>query len=108
MATIGAPGKTRAGEPRREVLENPFRAGDRVRIPAGTPFKSTNPSLAGRHKTKRTQTVTVEEALSGVRVWTKNGRVLSRLPRIRTTSSGGYEKDIIITDEIVLLNAERF
>lgn len=100
------PQKTQATEPRREVLKNPFRAGESIRIPAGTPFKSTNPSLRGRQKTKRTQTLTVGQAMPGVRVWTKNGRVLSRLPRIRTTSSGGYEKDITITDEIVLLNAE--
>lgn len=108
MATAASPEKTQAEEPRREVLENPFRAGDRITIPAGTPFRSNNPSLSGRRKTKRTQTITVEEAMSGVRVWTKNGRVLSRLPKVRTTSSGGYEKDISVTDEVVLLNAERY
>lgn len=93
-------------EETREVLTNPFQEGEEVSIPAGTTYTSTNPSLKGRLKTKRTQTVVVAESFPAFLVRTKTDRVLIRPLRIRTTGSGGYAKDINITEQIVRLNGK--
>jgi hypothetical protein len=93
-------------EETREVLTNPFQEGEEVSIPAGTTYTSTNPALKGRLKTKRTQTVTVAETFPAFLVRTKTDRVLIRPLRIRTTGSGGYAKDINITEQIVRLNGK--
>lgn len=90
----------------REILTNPFQVGDQVMIPAGTTFTSTNPSVKGRQKTKRSQVVTVEETFPAFLVRTKTNRILVRPLRIRTKGSGGYAKDINITEMIVRLNGK--
>ena len=88
----------------RDILTNPFQPGDRVIIPAGTTYVTANPTIKGRHRSKRAVTVVVEEAYPAFLVRTANGRVLSRPPRIRTTGSGGYDKNINITEQIVVMN----
>jgi hypothetical protein len=90
----------------REVLTNPFQVGERVTIPAGTTYTTTNPTIRGRQKTKRAQTVTVDDTFPAFLVRTKSDRVLVRPLRIRTTGSGGYAKDINITEQIVRLNGK--
>lgn len=88
----------------REVLTSPFNVGDSVMIPAGTTYTTANPAVRGRHKTKRAITVTVDDVFPAFLVRTKTDRILVRPLRIRTTGSGGYAKDINITEQIVRLN----
>lgn len=93
-------------EETREVLTNPFEVGEEVSIPAGTTYTSTDPSLKGRLKTQQALTVIVAEVFPASLVRTKNDRVMTRPLRIRTTGSGGYAKDINITEQIVRLNGK--
>jgi hypothetical protein len=93
-------------EETREVLSNPFQIGEEVTIPAGTTYTSSNPAVKGRQKTKRTQTVTVADTFPAFVVRTKTDRLLIRPLRIRTTGSGGYAKDINITESIVRMNGK--
>lgn len=90
----------------REVLKNPFEVGDTVLIPAGTTYTTTNPTLKGRHKTKRATSVLVEDSFPAFFTRSKSGRIMGRPLRIRTTGSGGYWKDINITEAIVTINGK--
>lgn len=99
-----APAPVQSSKETREVLVNPFKVGDKVSIPAGTTYTSSNPALKGRNKTGRAQTVTVLDSFPSFLTRTKSGRILARPFRIRTTGSGGYWKDITITEKIIRMN----
>lgn len=90
----------------REVLVNPFQAGETVTIPAGTVYTSTDPELKGRLKTQRAETVVVDETFPASLVRTQSQRVLVQPLRIRTTGPDGYTKDINITEKIIRLNGK--
>lgn len=90
----------------REVLMNPFQNGDSVLIPAGTTYTTTDPKMRGRHKTRRASTVVVDDSFPAFFVRTQSGRIMGRPLRIRTTGSGGYWKDINITESVVTLNGK--
>lgn len=92
----------------REVLVNPFRVGDKVTLPAGTPYRTKDPELKGQQRTAHKQTVTVEQAVPGFIVRKPTGEVQSRLPRIRTSGSGKYKKNISITNDIIMANKQLF
>lgn len=105
MATATATPKTES----REVLANPFKPGDTIVIPAGTTYTSTAPTLKGRQKVKRAHTVKVSETLPAhlaPRNSDKGSKVLVRPLRVRAKASGGYWKDINITEKVVKLNGK--
>lgn len=93
----------------RQVLVNPFKAGESIMIPAGVTFTSTAPTLKGRQVVKRGHKVTVSDSVP-VRVQPRNSEkgsnFLVRPPRIRAKGSGGYWKDITLTEAIVKLNGK--
>lgn len=93
----------------REVLTNPFKAGERITIPSGTVFTSTAPTAKGRQVVKRAHKVTVMDSIPA-RVQPRNSekgsKVLVRPVRVRAKGSGGYWKDITLTEKIVRLNGK--
>lgn len=90
----------------REVLVNPFRAGETVTIPAGTMYTTTDPAHKGRQKMERAMTVVVDEIFPASLVRTRSQQVLVQPLRIRTTCADGYSKDINITEKIIRLNGK--
>ena len=93
----------------RQVLANPFKVGEQVTIPAGTPYTSTAPTLKGRQVVKRAHKVVVSETTTPViapRNSEKGSKVLVRPVRIRAKGSGGYWKDITLTEKIVKANGK--
>lgn len=93
----------------REVLVNPFKVGESIVIPAGTPFTSSAPTLKGRQVVKRAHKVTVNEAIPAhlaPRNSDTGSKVLVRPLKVRAKGSGGYWKDINITEKIVKLNGK--
>jgi hypothetical protein len=109
MATATATRKTAKDQSTREVLANPFKAGEKITIPSGTIFTSTAPTLKGRQKVKRAHKVTVVDSIPA-RVQPRNSekgsKVLVRPVRVRAKGSGGYWKDITLTEKIVKLNGK--
>jgi hypothetical protein len=119
-ATATAPRKTRqngtATAPRksqtdgtRQVLTNPFKAGEQITIPSGTVFTSSAPTAKGRQVVKRSHKVTVVDAIPAKvqpRNSEKGSKVLVRPVRVRAKGSGGYWKDITLTEKIVKLNGK--
>lgn len=101
--------KTRAKSDTRQVLVNPFKAGDSVVIPSGTVFTSAAPTAKGRQVVKRSHKVTVSDivpAKVAPRNSEKGSKVMVRPSRIRAKGSGGYAKDITLTVKIVKLNGK--
>lgn len=93
----------------REVLANPFKPGETILIPAGATYTSTAPTLKGRQKVKRAHKVTVSESIPAQlapRNSEKGSKVLVRPLRVRAKASGGYWKDINITEKIIKLNGK--
>lgn len=96
-----------SNENTREVLVNPFNIGDSITIPSGTIFTSTNPSLKGRQQVKRAHKVTISDTIPArvaPRRSERGAKVLVRPLRIRAKGSGGYFKDITLTEKIVRMN----
>lgn len=108
-ATATAPRKTQKNATSREVLVNPFKAGEQITIPSGTVFTSTAPSAKGRQVVKRSHKVTVIDSIPA-RVQPRNSetgaKFLVRPVRVRAKGSGGYWKDITLTEKIVRLNGK--
>lgn len=108
-ATATAPRKTQKNATTREVLTNPFKVGEQITIPSGTVFTSTAPSAKGRQVVKRSHKVTVLETIPA-RVQPRNSvtgaKFLVRPVRVRAKGSGGYWKDITLTEKIVRLNGK--
>lgn len=91
------------------VLVNPFTKGEKVIIPAGAKFTTTHPRLVGTQETKRKVTNEVECVFSSYAKMRLTGRgsVTSvRPPSIYCAGTGGYWKDIVITEEIIRLNGK--
>lgn len=108
-ATATAPRKTQKNATTREVLTNPFKVGEQITIPSGTVFTSTAPSAKGRQVVKRSHKVTVLDTIPA-RVQPRNSvtgaKFLVRPVRVRAKGSGGYWKDITLTEKIVRLNGK--
>jgi hypothetical protein len=108
-ATITATSKTasKASANTRQVLVNPFKAGDVVNIPAGSVFTSAAPTLKGRQKVKRGHKVTLVGTIPA-HVQPRNSetgsKVLIRPARLRAKGSGNYWKDITLTEKILKFN----
>ena len=98
---------TKANSNMRQVLVNPFKAGDVVNIPAGSSFTSAAPTLKGRQKVKRGHKITVIGSIPA-HVQPRNSetgsKVLIRPSRIRAKGSGNYWKDITLTEKILRFN----
>jgi hypothetical protein len=93
----------------REVLANPFKVGESVTIPAGTTFTSSNPTQKGRQVAKRGHKVTVSDTIPAriaPRKSEKGSKVLVRPLRIRAKGSGGYWKDITLTEKLIRVNGK--
>lgn len=109
----GRPRKDATATPKsknvRQVLVNPFKAGESIMIPAGVTFTSTAPTLKGRQVVRRGHKVTVSDSIP-VKVQPRNSEkgsnFLVRPARIRAKGSGGYWKDITLTESIVKLNGK--
>lgn len=98
-----------ASENTREVLVNPFKIGESVMIPSGTVYTSTAPSLKGRQQVKRAHKVTVADTIPArvaPRKSEKGAKVLVRPVRLRAKGSGGYFKDITLTEKIIRMNGK--
>lgn len=108
-ATITSTSKTasKASGNTRQVLVNPFKAGDVVNIPAGSVFTSAAPTLKGRQKVKRGHKVTLVGTIPA-HVQPRNSetgsKVLIRPARLRAKGSGNYWKDITLTEKILKFN----
>jgi hypothetical protein len=78
-------------------------------IPAGVTFTSTAPTLKGRQVVRRGHKVTVSDSIP-VKVQPRNSEkgsnFLVRPARIRAKGSGGYWKDITLTESIIKLNGK--
>lgn len=108
-ATATRPTKGHTDENTRQVLKNPFKPGDTIVIPAGTTFTSTAPTLRGRQTAKRTHKITISETVPATvapRNSEKGSKVLVRPMRVRAKGSGGYIKDIKLTEKIVRINGK--
>lgn len=108
-ATATAPRKTQKNATSREVLVNPFKAGEQITIPSGTVFTTTAPHAKGRQVVKRSHKVTVIDSIPA-RVQPRNSttgaKFLVRPVRVRAKGSGGYWKDITLTEKIVRINGK--
>lgn len=89
------------------TIENPIRRGQRVVIPAGTPFRSMNPRLNGVQITKKTHTVTVHSTDDGhIQRWDERNspRGTTILPMIDWPGAGGYWTRVQVTPEFLTAN----
>lgn len=84
-------------------IPNPFHRGQQIRIPAGTPVRSTNPKHHGEpFTTKRAQTVLLRQAHDGyVDLWddAKRGIGFVWLPTVTWAGGSGYWHDVKVTPE---------
>ena len=106
-ATVTAPRTVSKDKSVRQVLFNPFKAGDSVSIPSGVTYTSTAPTAKGRQVARRGHKVTVMDIIPA-RVQPRKSEtgssILVRPPRIRAKGSGGYWKDITLNEKILRLN----
>jgi hypothetical protein len=108
-STAPAPRQSKKDAGARQVLVNPFKAGDTVVIPAGVTYTSTAPTAKGRQVAKRGHKVTVSDLIPAKvqpRKSETGSNILVRPPRIRAKGSGGYWKDITLNEKIVKLNGK--
>ena len=102
-------GTVKKSKDTRQVLDNPFKIGDSISIPSGAIFTSAAPTAKGRQVVKRGHKVTVHDIIPArvqPRKSETGSNVLVRPPRIRAKGSGGYWKDITLTEKIVRLNGK--
>lgn len=94
-----------------KVLVNPFKKGEKVVVPAGATFTSTNPQMVGKQTSKRKVTNEVEvvfEPYAKARFIGSRGTSIVSVtpPRIYCAGTGGYWKEITVTEEMILLNGK--
>jgi hypothetical protein len=92
-----------------KVLVNPFKKGDKVTVPAGSQFTTTNPKVHGTQVTKRKVVNEVELDFKSYAKYRMVGRgsvVSVSPPSIYCAGSGSYWKDIVVTEEMILLNGK--
>lgn len=85
------------------AVTNPFRRGENVTFPAGTPMRSTNPAKPGVFVTKRPVTVALHSVHGGhVDVWNdaKRGVGFVHLPTLVYVGSGDYWTTVKVTPEL--------
>lgn len=88
---------------RVKYLENPFNRGDKIVVPAGTPFRSMNPSIKGPQVTKRATTIRVHMVSNSYRpVAGYNGAPA----KVTIAGGGGYWKDFEVTEEMLEANGK--
>lgn len=93
--------------PSQNEIPNPFRRGQQITVPKGTPVRSTDPRHGGRRITGRTQTVTVFAHSPGwVDVWGDHGcgRGFVLLPTVTWPGSSGYWQSVAVTPELCAVN----
>lgn len=86
---------------RVKYLHNPFVKGQKIVIPAGTPFRSMHPSVNGPQRSKTTRTVTVHHVAPSYRAASGYDGAAAR---VTIPGSGGYWKDFEITEEMLTAN----
>lgn len=105
-----APAKAKGKEGQtREVLAIPFKVGDTITLTSGTTFTSTSPKVKGRQQVKRAHQVVIADVIPArvaPRNSEKGSKVLVRPPRIRAKGSGGYFKDVTLTESLVRHNGK--
>lgn len=92
-----------------KVLVNPFTKGEKVIVPAGSKFGTTHPRLVGTQETKRKVTNEVEisfDSYAKMRMAGTGTVTTVRPPSIYCAGTGGYWKDIVVTEEMILLNGK--
>jgi len=93
-----------------KVLVNPFAKGEKVIVPAGAKFTTTRPNVVGTQATKRKGTNEVEcvfNSYAKMRLSGISGSVTTVTPpSIYCAGAGGYWKDIVVTEEMILLNGK--
>ena len=82
------------------LTHNPFKKGDTVVVPAGTPFTSTDPSIDGVQHTKVSKSYKVHGAHQGY-ADAKADSIYIRPATVNSTGAGGYWKDFVVTPELV-------
>ena len=84
-------------------VRNPFRRGETVTFPTGTPMRSTNPRKEGTFYTKRPVTVRLHSVHDGhVDMWNdaKRGLGFVHLPTLTYVGSGDYWTTVKVTPEL--------
>lgn len=82
------------------AVRNPFRRGETVTFPTGTPMRSTNPSKPGVFITQRPVSVTLHSVHDGhVDVWNdaKKGLGFVHLPTLVYVGAGDYWTTVKVT-----------
>lgn len=103
-----------------KVLVNPFRKGDTIKIPSGATYTTTKPGVDGRVATKRNQSIEVflshtgsidryfdvEKSFpeSAIAYSSERQNVLVGTPSISFAGTGGYWKDVELTEDIIAFN----
>lgn len=85
------------------AVRNPFRRGEVVQFPAGTPMRSTNPAKPGVFYTRRPISVRLHSVHDGhVDVWNdaKHGLGFVHLPTLVYVGSGDYWTTVKVTPEL--------
>lgn len=99
-------GDVKGGDYSQKVIpHNPFEQGDKVVIPAGTPYTTSEPGKAGVQTTQRAKTITVYNSYSGSSD-AAVGWLTVRMPSIVATGTGGYWKDYSVTPDIIEANGK--
>jgi hypothetical protein len=84
---------------------NPFEKGEKIVIPAGTAFTSTDPSIKGLQHTQTKRTYEVHHAHAGYSDGSV-GKLYLSPPSVTSTGTGGYWKDFIVTPAVVEANGQ--
>lgn len=90
----------------QRLLTNPFRRGERIVIPKGTPYRTTHPGKDGLHKTGRAATVTLRSVYrSYVDTYSRGrGEPILVPGTVTTAGTGGYWKDYVVTEDLLVAN----
>jgi len=96
-------GKIEGDFSKKVMMHNPFKKGDSVVIPAGTPYRSMSPSVQGTQYTKRATTIKTEYPSSGYSD-AAVGWLVVAMPTVRAAGTGGYWKDYTVTPEMIEAN----
>ena len=99
--------ETARADPGVARVGNPFKRGQAVLIPAGTPIRSTQGGDKGRKNSGRNNTVTAYFVHGGhVDLWNDYGKGLGYviLPEVTWAGTGGYWHTVQVTPELCAAN----
>lgn len=82
-----------------DLLENPFKTGDVITIPAGTEYISMAPNVDGLQVTKKKMTITVHKATEG---YTFDYDAFNA--SVSAAGAGGYWKYFYLSEEMLKAN----